>query len=93
MVRCLALLSVVSLTALTAPLVAQEAGATSTDSEARVRFEAGRMAFAADRYEDALADFERAYELSHRGVLLFNIAQSLARLGRNREAVERYTAF
>ncbi len=67
--------------------------AQSADSEARVRFEAGRMAFSAERYEDALVDFERAYELSHRPILLFNIAQSYARLGRDREALDTYRRF
>lgn len=90
MVRWLGSLTALVVFAYAVPLAAQ---APSTDSEARVRFEAGRMAFAAERYEDALVDFERAYELSHRPVLLFNIAQSYARLGRNREAVDAYRHF
>jgi tetratricopeptide (TPR) repeat protein len=90
MVRWLGSLVALVVFAYAGPLAAQ---ASSTDSEARVRFEAGRMAFAAERYEDALVDFERAYELSQRPVLLFNIAQSYARLGRNREAVDAYQHF
>lgn len=60
---------------------------------ARVRFEAGRAAFDAGHYEDALRDFRRAHELSGRPELLYNIGSSAERLARDAEAVEAYRAF
>ncbi len=60
------------------------------EQEARTRFEAGRMAFADGRFEDALQSFETAFELSDRPVLLFNIGTSLDRLQRKREAIEAF---
>jgi hypothetical protein len=49
------------------PCAAQDASTTesvSGDAEARARFEAGRIAYAAGRYDDALDDFEHANDLS-----------------------------
>ena len=63
------------------------------DLEARARFESGRLAFEAGRYEEALADFERSYELSGRSVIHFNIGLVHDRLRRDEEAIaafERY---
>jgi tetratricopeptide (TPR) repeat protein len=63
------------------------------DEEAHARFEAGRLAFEAGRFADALADFSRAYELSKRPGLLFNMGASCARLQRRAQALayfERY---
>ncbi|MGE0787128.1 MAG: tol-pal system YbgF family protein [Sandaracinaceae bacterium] len=68
---------------------AQEGG----DAEARARFEAGRLAFDAGRFEDALTDFRLAYELSHQPVLLYNIGETAARLERRREALEAFEAY
>jgi hypothetical protein len=70
-------------------------GSTAADAEARARFEAGRIAYAAARYDDALDDFEHAYALSGRAELLFNMGQCLDRLRRDAEAIdafERYLA-
>lgn len=63
------------------------------DSEARSRFEAGRAAMAAGRTEDALADFRRAYELSHRPALLYNIGVAADRLRHDDEALEAFEAY
>lgn len=65
------------------------------DLEARARFESGRLAFEAGRYEEALADFERSYELSGRAIILFNIGLVHDRLRRDQaalDAFERYLA-
>lgn len=70
-----------------AALAQEEPPASTDDQEARARFEAGRMAFGAGRFEDALADFERAYALSSRPQLLYNIAQCHDRLRHDEEAV------
>lgn len=63
------------------------------DAEARALFEAGRVAFSDGRFEDALQYFTRAYELSGRAVLLYNVGTSQDRLRHEAEAVaafERY---
>ncbi len=63
------------------------------DEEARLRFEAGRVAFIAGRNEEALADFRRAYELSERPALLYNIGVALDRLRRDAEALEAFERY
>jgi len=60
------------------------------DEEARMLFEAGRRAFDDGRFEEALGHFQRAYELSGRPQLLFNVASAFDRLGRKREGAEWY---
>jgi len=65
------------------------------DSEARNLFEAGRLAMEDGRFEDALDYFQRAYELSGRPALLYNVATVAERLGRDEvalDALERYLA-
>lgn len=77
-----------------APAAAQEVD-SAADAEAHARFEAGRAAMAAGRPEDALADFSRAYELSSRPELLYNIGVAADRVRRDDEALasfERYLA-
>lgn len=66
----------VSLAILVDSAQAQEAnGGTPTESDLRARryFEAGNTRYDDGDYEGAAADFERAYELSHRTGLLFNL--------------------
>ncbi len=65
----------------------------SDDEEAHLRFEAGRVAFSRGRFEDALADFQRAYALSHRYALLYNIGQAFDRLRRDDEAIDALEQF
>ena len=65
----------------------------SMDSEAHALFEAGRTAFAAGRFADALGDFQRAYDLSHRAVLLYNIGQCHDRLRHDAEALAAFEGF
>lgn len=77
-----------------APAAAQQVD-SAADAEAHARFEAGRAAMAAGRPEDALADFSRAYELSARPELLYNLGVAADRLRRDDEALawfERYLA-
>jgi hypothetical protein len=45
------------------------------DAEARQRFGHGQDLYALGQYRDALAEFTAAYELSHRPLLLFNMAE------------------
>lgn len=72
---------------------AQEGSVDLTDQEARSLFEAGRSAFTAGRFDDALGHFQRAYELSGRAVLLFNIGQSLDRLRRDEETLDTFERY
>lgn len=68
------------------PALAQDAS-PSTDTEAHALFDAGHTAFEDGRFADALTDFERAYELSHRPELLYNIGQCHDHLRHDAEAV------
>lgn len=73
--------------------LAQDLNADAADEEARSRFQAGRLAFEHRRFDEALQDFRRAYELSGRHDLLFNVARCLDRLGRDEEALEAYREY
>lgn len=70
---------------------AQDAGAR--DEEARQYFEAGRAAYTAGDFVRALEQFERAYELSQRELLLFNIANAHDRLRHDQEALVYFQRF
>jgi len=83
-------LLIVSLVATTTVVAAQD---HSLDAEARALFEAGRLAFDAERYDDALGHFRNAYQRSQRDELLYNIALSADRAGHHREALEAYEKF
>ena len=65
----------------------------SRDQEARSLFQAGTTAFEAARYSDALDYYQRAYEVSGRAALLYNIGVSADRLRRDRQALEAFEAF
>ena len=56
------------------------------DTQARIHFEAGNEYFEVADFEAALREFERAYELSHRSQLLYNLYLSHERLGHLQEA-------
>jgi tetratricopeptide (TPR) repeat protein len=91
----LASVLLVSLAAPATVLAQPAAGGTpdSLDAEARSIFEAGTTAFTDARYEDALGHFRRAYELSHRPELLYNIGISADRLRRDQEALDAFERF
>lgn len=63
------------------------------DAEAHSWFQAGRSAFSDGRYEDALTAFRRAYDLSRRPALLFNIGASAEHLQRDLEALEAFQRY
>lgn len=63
------------------------------DREARALFDAGEVAYANGQLDRALGHFQRAYELSRRPLLLYNIASVLDRLRRDQEALEAYERF
>lgn len=87
---CLCALSAVS------EVSAQEAlapAAAAADDAARSLFQAGAVAYAEGRYDDALACFERAYDLAGHPELLYNIALAQDRLRHDADALESFRAF
>jgi tetratricopeptide (TPR) repeat protein len=74
-----------------APCAAQDP--TPAEQEARAIFEAGRVAFDAARYEDALRHFRHAYQISPRPALLYNIGVAADRLRRDSEALEHFERY
>jgi len=91
-----ALVALVALASLTSamPVVAQDHGTTeSLDVEARALFTAGSTAFEDTRYGDALVHFQRAYELSQRSVLLYNVGVSADRVRRDAVALAAFERF
>jgi tetratricopeptide (TPR) repeat protein len=75
----------VALGAVAAPHPAQ---AQETDERARFHFQAGRSYFDTGEYEAALREFERAYALSKRPALFYNISLVHERMGQLEKAVE-----
>jgi tetratricopeptide (TPR) repeat protein len=65
----------------------------SADEEARQLFEQGRQAYDAGRYDEAAAAFRRAYLLSGRPALLYNIGQSELRGEHHDEALEAFEGY
>jgi tetratricopeptide (TPR) repeat protein len=70
-----------------APAAGQPAG------DARRHYEAGEAAYVAGRYDEAVAELTRAYELSKAPEMLFNIAQAHRLAGRCRQAVVAYETY
>lgn len=70
--------------------LAQSSGA---DEEARALFQAGSVAFDEGRYENALEHFRRAYELSRRPALLYNVGVAAERVRRDEEALAAFQQF
>lgn len=60
-----------------------------TDARARALYKQGDAAYFAGEYADAIAKFGKAYELSGRPELLFNLANAYQHMGRYAEAAER----
>lgn len=63
------------------------------DAEARREFEAGRDAYDHGAFGDALARYERAYALSQRAELLFNIGRAADSDDRIERARDAYMAY
>jgi hypothetical protein len=68
---------------LASPVSAQD---SEVDAQAQIHFQSGRMHFDRGDYEEALAEFESAYQLSGRPGLLYNIYLSHQNLGQLEEA-------
>ena len=75
-------------------LAAPVAGAqTDPDAEARARFDRGIALFEAGDARGALAEFQRAYDLSQRPSLLFNLAATHQSLHEYAEAIDALRRF
>ncbi|HEV7559138.1 MAG TPA: tetratricopeptide repeat protein, partial [Kofleriaceae bacterium] len=72
-------------------LVARTAAAQPNDAEHL--YTEGQKAYDDKRYDDALAAWEKAYELSHLPGLVFNLAQAYRLHGDCDKAVETYQKF
>jgi len=69
------------------------AGSAADDKEARSLFNQGQVHYSLGEYEQAIADFRRAYELTSAPGLLFNIAQAHRLNGQCKQALEIYRHF
>ena len=97
MLSSLALASVLALASAHLPAVAhaQEVSTDSADARARRHFEAGTAYYDVGDYESALRELRRAYDISHRAALLYNLYLTNERLGQFEDAardLERYLA-
>ncbi len=72
---------------------AADAQDPSADERARTHFDAGRLHYDEGAYDLALTEFQRAYDLSHRLVLLLNLATVKERLGQHAEAARDLRAY
>jgi tetratricopeptide (TPR) repeat protein len=71
----------------------QPTTAVHADQEARASFEAGKAAFDNGDYAAALVQFEHAYALSQRSLLLYNLGLAHDRLQHEERALEAYEAY
>jgi tetratricopeptide (TPR) repeat protein len=76
----------------TAAAAADGAGKADKD-EARRRFEVGVAEAKAGAYREAIADFQRAYELSPNFAVLYNVATAQAALGDSASALASYERY
>lgn len=63
------------------------------DEQARAHFQTGAVACSAGRFADALVEFSKAYELSGRAKLLYNVAVMHDRLRHDAEALAAFEEF
>jgi tetratricopeptide (TPR) repeat protein len=75
------------------PAPAPAAPADGADQQARTSFEAGKAAYDNGDYAVALVQFERAYALSRRSLLLYNIGLAHDRLQHEERALESFEAY
>jgi tetratricopeptide (TPR) repeat protein len=63
------------------------------DADPKALFNQGKDAFEQQQYQVAYDKFEKAYFLSHRPALLFNMSSALQKLQRPHEAAEKLRAY
>lgn len=76
-----------------APAASAAAPSGAALREARQRFQRGLRLYDTHDYEGALAEFVRAYDLSHRSSVLFNLSATYRALHRYPEAVDALRRF
>jgi tetratricopeptide (TPR) repeat protein len=81
------------LVALVLVLIAPAARAQLDVEAAKAHYAAGSADFDAGRYADALVEFEKAYRLSGRGALLYNIGVCHERLGHAQLAIDSFQRY
>jgi tetratricopeptide (TPR) repeat protein len=95
--RMVALFVVLAFVAIASASVAraQDAAdpADANDEEARTLFREGEAAYGEGRFEEALDRFQRAYELSQRVALLYNVGLAAMNVGKDREALEAFRGY
>src|SRR5262245_6739741 len=69
------------------------ASAQAKTQAAREAAENGRRAYNLSRWDEAVAQFEKAYQLSGDPALLFNMAQAHRQAGHGNEAVRFYKTY
>jgi tetratricopeptide (TPR) repeat protein len=75
-----------------APARAQPHPKTPAD-EAKEQYERGIVAYNLEHFDEAIADFTRAYQLDPAPTLLFNIAQARWKKGENERAIFYYRRY
>jgi tetratricopeptide (TPR) repeat protein len=83
--------ALILMTAMALPALAQSE--TDSEEEARAQFDAGRAAYEQGRFEEAATAFRRAYLLSPRYQLLYNIGQAELRGGHDDRALAAFEGF
>ncbi|MCB9596263.1 MAG: tetratricopeptide repeat protein [Sandaracinaceae bacterium] len=85
--------SLLAIGLVTLAAAAAQAQTTPDDERARIHFESGRSYFAEGAYERALQEFQEAYQLSPRTLMLFNLGTTYERLGRYGEAADAFERY
>jgi tetratricopeptide (TPR) repeat protein len=75
-----------------APTLAQQS-ARDDEDVAKALFQAGKAAYEAGKYADALKYFEQAYEQSQRPRMLYNVGQAADRARNDERALEAFRRF
>jgi hypothetical protein len=87
------LIVALSLVAVAAPAFAQPRKGDPSQKEADKHFKSGVALYKEAKYNEALAEFERAYELQPHPLVLYNIATCHRELSQYSEAVKFYKKF
>lgn len=88
--RIVHVLSLVTVVALAHGVVHAQA---DTDAEAHALFDAGEIAYNEGRWDSALEYFQRAYELSHRAPLLYNVGSAAEHARHDAVALDAFRSY
>ena len=75
------------------PAAPIEAALSTDEDYAKKAFAAGRAAYDAGSYDEALQHFQHAYDLSKKPALLYNVGLAADRLRYNRAALEAFKTY